>query len=267
VVATIEPSGDVARTVCLLSHLDTSRSGLMFDPRFAKHLGRWIAAQSVAGLAQGAEPLVGRTKVGRELIRSARLLLAAGLALLLEREARGEDVRGANDNASGVAVAATLAAEIAASPLSSTRLVFCATGCEEAGTLGAQAFIESRDTTGWLFVNFDNVGGKVPLKFLAREGVIAKWDADSELVAICERIAIEEPGLMSREDDPAGLTYDTSPILARGGRGLTLSAQDGYIPDLHWPTDTLERIDPDALERALSAGRKLLAAIDRGEAD
>lgn len=267
VVATIEPIGEARRTVCLIAHIDSSRSGLMFDPRFVRHLGRWITLQSLAGLLQGAEPLIGRRRCGRRIVAGARAVLAAGLALLIEREIRGVDVPGANDNASGVAVIATLAAEFAGRPLDSTRIVFCATGCEESGTLGAQALLESRETRDWLFVNFDNVGGSVPLRFLAKEGVIAKWEADRKLVGIAERLAAADPGLLRREDRPAGLTYDTSPVLARGGRGLTLSAQDGYIPDLHWPTDVLENIDSEALERALSAGRALLAAIDRGEAD
>ena len=195
------------------------------------------------------------------------MILALGLSLLIEREGRGDDVAGANDNASGVAIAASLAAEVANKPFEQTRLVFCATGCEEAGTLGAQALIESRDTSGWLFLNFDSLGGAAPLKYLAREGVITHWNADPKLVAIADRVACAHDGLMFREQAPAGLTYDTSPIIARGGRALSFSAQDGYIPDLHWPSDVFARIDPEAIGRALVAGREILAAIDRGEAD
>ena len=72
---------------------------------------------------------------------------------------------------------------------------------------------------------------------------------------------------MAPEDDPAGLTYDASPVLASGGRALTLSVQDGYIPNLHRPTDTTENVDPDGVRRTLAAGRELVAAIDGGAAD
>jgi Peptidase family M28 len=142
------------------------------------------------------------------------------------------------------------------------------TGCEESGPLGAQAFLRTRDTSRWLFLNFDSLGGPATLRFLRREGVIAKWGADRRLVEVAERLRFGRPELgLEPTDRPAGLTYDTSPMLARGGRALTLSAQDETIPNLHLPTDIYENVEPDAIRRALEAGRELIAAIDRGEAD
>jgi hypothetical protein len=268
-VGTIEPSGDVRRTLCLSAHLDTSRSGLLFDPRFVGHLGHWISAQSLAILAAGAaEPILGGRPSGRRALAGLRATIAAGLLLLLEREVRGEDVPGANDNASGCAVVASLAAELAANRLEHTRVVVLMTGCEEAGTLGTQAFLRERDADGWLFVNFDNVGGDGSVRFLRREGVLTKFSADPGLIAVASEVAERRPDLqMAPEDSPAGLTYDTSPILARGGRALTISVQDGRIPNLHWPTDTLENVDPDGLRRTIEAGRELVVAIDSGAAD
>ena len=268
-VATIEPRREARRTLCLLAHLDTSRSGLIFDPRFVGALGRWITANSVAVLvAAASEPFGGsRPWLGR-VAGLARITLAGSLALLLERELRGVDVPGANDNASGAAVVATLAMGLAAEPLEDTRVVICLTGCEESGTLGAQAFLEAHDTEGWMFLNFDNVGGPGTVRYLRREGVITHWDADRGLIATAEEVAASRPELiMAPEDSPAGLTYDTSPILARGGRAMTLSVQDGSIPNLHWPTDTYENVDRGGVGRTLAAGRAMIAAIDAGSAD
>ncbi len=268
-VATIEPRGRAQRTLCLLAHLDSSRSGLIFDPRFVGLLGRWIALESalVAGAA-AVEPLARRSPTARRSLTLARTLLAAGLGLVVERELRGTDVAGANDNASGCAVAATLAAEVAAEPLESTRLVLCLTGCEEAGTLGARAFLSERDTAGWLFLNFDNVGGPGTLRYLRREGVIKRWNADPALVAAATAVAASRPDLMmAPEDSPAGLTYDSSPVHAAGGRALTLSVQDGFIPDLHWPTDVVANVSRGGVLRTLEAGRGMVGAIDSGRAD
>jgi hypothetical protein len=269
VVASAEPSGEVRRTLCLMCHLDSSRSGLIFDPRFVGALGTLIAAQSLAVLAAAiVEPLAGGKARGRRLLAAARTTSVAGLILLAERELRGEDVPGANDNASGCAVVATLASELAKAPLESTRVVVVMTGCEEAGTLGSQAFLRSHETDGWLFLNFDNVGGDGSVRFLRREGVLAKWDADPGLIAAAAAVAERSPELrMAPEDSPAGLTYDSSPVLAGGGRALTISVQDGYIPNLHWPTDTCENVDPDGVSRTLRAGRELLREIDAGAAD
>jgi hypothetical protein len=267
-IATIESEGSAKRTVCLVCHLDTSRSGLIFHPRFLRFLNPALNAWSAAILAQGAEPLLGRWSSGHRILRATRAIVALGAALIAERELRGEDVPGANDNASGAAVVAHLALEVAQRPLQSTRLVILMTGCEEAGLLGAQAFLRSRDTSGWLFVNFDSVGGAATLRYVRREGLARKWDADPGLRAIAESIAEARPELgLAPSEGPIGLTYDVTPVLASGGRGITFVAGDGgVIPNYHWPTDTVENLDPEALERAVEVGREMLAAIDRGRA-
>ena len=267
VTAAVEPEEEPWRTLCLVSHLDTSRSGLLFHPALAPSLGRWITAQSLAVLAGAAEPVLSRLRPGRLLLAGARAIAAAGLTLLAERELRGEDVPGANDNASGVAVAARLTVECAEAPLRRTRLVFLATGGEEAGLLGAQEFLRRNDTDGWLFLNFDGVGAPATLRYLRQEGVFRRTPADPGLVGLAAAVAERRPDLgLEPQDVPAGLTYDTTPVLVRGGRALTLSAQDETIPNLHWPSDIPENLDRDTLRRALETARELVAAIDRGEA-
>jgi hypothetical protein len=268
-VATIEPRGAPRRTLCLVSHLDTSRSGLIFHPNAARLLHPVIVTMSAAVLAIGAEPLLDRLPGGRALLRLARGLTAAGLALLAERELRGQDVPGANDNASGVGVTAQLAAEAAADPLESTRLVLLATGCEEVGSLGMRAFLRSRDTTGWLFLNFDGVAAPATLRYCEQEGLVQKWAADPGLLAIAAGISRERPDLgLAPAGGPIGLTYDATPVLARGGRALTLVAGDGgVIPNYHQPSDTVANAEPDRVAAALEVGRELIAAVERGEAD
>jgi hypothetical protein len=269
VVAEIEPEGPPRRTVCLVCHLDSSRSGLMFHPRVVRFLNPALRAFSAACLTQALEPLFGGSRPGRRALAAARAAPLLAAALLLERELRGQDVPGANDNASGVAVVARLGLEHVAKPLKDTRLVVLMTGCEESGLLGSQAFLRSHDTAGWQFVNFDNVGGRSTLRYVQREGVGIRWDADPGLIGLAERIRSERPELgLVPSEGPIGLTYDVSGVLARGGRGITFVAGDnGVIPNYHWPTDTTENVDPDSLDRAIEVGREMLAAIDRGEAD
>ena len=268
VVGVIEPDGEARRTLCLVSHVDSSRSGWLFHPLVAPRLRGLLAATSAALAFQAGEPLLARHSGGRALVAAARSLLAAGLFLLAERELRGEDVPGANDNASGAALTAALAAEVSAQPLSSTRVVLLVTGGEEAGTLGADAFVRRHDTEGWLFINVDGVCARATLRYLTYEGVMRTWRADGGLVAIAEELRSRRPELgLEPMEVSAGLTYDATPILARGGRALTISAQDGTIPNYHQPTDDLSNIDPDTLARALEIVRELVAAIDCGDAD
>lgn len=268
-VAEIRPAGEAVRTLCLLSHMDSSRSGLMFHPRFTPHLERVLTAFGLAFAVSGAEPLLSRWRPGRLATGAARALLASAGALLAERELRGVDVAGANDNASGAAATAVLAAECAEKRLSSTRLVLLITGSEEANVIGARAFLDAHDTAGWLFLNFDGVGAPAALHYLQKEGgALRSWDSDPALRSIASRVSESRPELaLSGTNRSSGLPYDSTPVLARGGRAITLTAQNGSIPNYHWPTDTAERIDPDVLGRALEAGREMIAAVDRGEAD
>jgi hypothetical protein len=269
VVATIEPPGPVRRTVCLMAHLDTSRSGLLFEPGLARPMRALTVAQSAAITGLAAEPLLRRSRLGRAAVRVARALCWTGLGLLGEREVRGVDVPGANDNASGAGVVAQLAAEFAAQPLSNTRLVALVCGCEESGLLGARAFLDARDTRDWLFLNFDGVAAPATLRFLPREGIGRTWAADRRLLDLAAKVQTTRPELgLERVDCPLGLTYDATAVLARGGRALTLVAGDrGRIPNYHQPTDTVANLDLEALERAIAVGRELIAMIDRGEAD
>lgn len=269
VVGRIEPRGTVERTVCLVAHLDTSRSGLLFHPAAAGKLSRSLTVYSLATILLAAEPLLARTVVGRALVAGARTLCAAGLALIVERELRGVDVPGANDNASGVGVAVQLAAEVAARPLDSTRVVVLVTGCEEAGLLGARAFLREHDTAGWMFLNFDSVGGPATLRFMCAEGMVRRWPADAALIGLAERVRTERPELgLEPAHGPIGLTYDATAVLASGGRAITFVAGDqGLIPNYHQPSDTVANLDPETLACAAAAGRKIIALIDRGEAD
>jgi hypothetical protein len=275
IVATIQPGGETSRTACLVCHLDSSRSGLMFHRRFLPLLHGWIATQAAAFAIAVAGPLLRRRRRGRRLLAAAYAVLLAGLALLIEREFRGVDVPGANDNASGVAVIATLALELQEKPLEHTHVLCLFTGCEEASVLGADAFVReleadpaTADWRSWTFINFDGIAAPATLRFLRQEGVLRKWPADAHLARIAGQLSEQRPELgLVGTDHNAGLTYDTTPLMARGGRAITLSAQDATIPNYHSPTDTAENANPDVLARAIEVGRELLAAIDRGEAD
>ena len=168
----------------------------MFDPRVTPHLGALLSAFGLAFAVCGAEPVLGRSRAGRRLTGAARALLGGAAALLAEREIRGVDVPGANDNASGAAVTAVLAAECAAAPLRSTRVVLLVTGSEEADVIGSRAFLDAHDTSGWLFVNFDGVGAPATLHHLLREGgALRSWESDPGLRSVAERVAESHPEL------------------------------------------------------------------------
>jgi hypothetical protein len=48
---------------------------------------------------------------------------------------------------------------------------------------------------------------------------------------------------------------------------LTISVQDGFIPDLHRPSDVVANVDHGGVRRTLEAGAEIVTAIDGGAAD
>ena len=264
VVASVPPRGDERARVCLCGHLDSTRSGLMFHPTAQKQLPLLLALPGTSAALTAAAPLLpSRWQRPAHAIGTVGLVLS--LALLFERELRGQDVPGANDNASGTGVACQLFTQYAARPLENTRVDLLLTGCEESGLLGSQAYIRSdpERARGTTFVNFDTVGGDVPLTFVLREGAAVKRHASARLVAMLERIGRDRPELGLRPSSAtAGLPTDATPALARGFEAVTLLARGDVIPNYHWPTDTYENVEPTTVARAVETGRELLRAID-----
>jgi peptidase M28-like protein len=265
VVASVAPAGEELQRVCLAGHLDSTRSGLMFHPRVVPHLRVLFQIPAVAAAIAAARPVLRRLPGGRTARFASVAGLVYGLALLVERELRGEDVPGANDNASGCGVAAQLAAECAARPLRHTRVDLLLSGCEESGVLGAQAYVRRRHESRQrvTMINFDSVGGEAPVRYILREGMAVTRPATQRLVTLVEAIATRRPelGLIPAEDTGA-LTTDATVALAHGHEAITFLARDRTIPNYHWPTDTYENLAPETVARTVEAGRALLSALD-----
>ena len=69
---------------------------------------------------------------------------------------------GANDNATGVGVLLNLGARLAQEPLGNTEVWLLASGCEEVGSVGAQAFVRAHrhELADAVAISIDNVGGR-----------------------------------------------------------------------------------------------------------
>jgi hypothetical protein len=266
VVASVAAAGEERQRVCVAGHLDSTRSGLMFHPKVVPHLRLLFQTPVVSAAVAAANPLLRRLPGGGAVHSASIAGLVTGLALLAERELRGEDVPGANDNASGCGVAAQLVAECAAQPLQHTRVDLLLSGCEESGVLGAQAYVRRRRASGQrlVMVNFDSVGGPAPVRYILQEGMAVTRPATERLVALVEQIARRRPELGLRPAaDTGALTTDATVALAHGCEAITFLAREKTIPNYHWPTDTYENIAPETVGRTLEAGRELLGELDR----
>lgn len=130
---------------------------------------------------------------------------------------------------------------------------FVATGAEEVGTVGMQAFLKeyAEDLKGALIINIDGVAsGK--LHWITAEGMARTYKSTPRLMSTAKRVAreLELPVSAKRYK---GLSTDATPALARGFKAMSVMAFDinGRIPNWHWKTDTVDTVDPEMLDRTV----------------
>jgi len=101
---------------------------------------------------------------------------------------------------------------------------------------------------GTVFINIDNVGGG-RLRYFLGEGMLLYQRYDPELIRLAEELSRRRGG----EVKPlANWLLPTDGLLPakRGFRALSFLAltDDNAIPNYHWHTDTIERVERDVVE-------------------
>jgi hypothetical protein len=253
----IAERGDGPRTVVVIAHHDTARTGLVWHPRVvALGAARNLKRRRIDGYEQ---PLaLGFLLAAHPHTRwLGRALLLLGAALQID-VARGASVPGANDNATGVAALLALADD----PPPGARLLLVAPGCEESGMGGMAAFLREHggrlDPAATLFLSLDTLGCGTPI-VLSGEGTILERRYAEEDLALAEAAAARA-GLQPPQRWRIGGWTD--PILARlkGFRAISLlSMGPGHFTHYHHPTDTPEHVDFDCVRDCLTLARAIVA--------
>ncbi len=266
------PARDARAHLVVTCHVDTSRSGLAFSPALVKHFRSSFISSLVV---QGGLTLVFLIRAfgGDAFLLNALQVLATGyllygVVMMADREWRGQYVNGANDNASGVAAMIALAQRFAAKPPPSLDLWFLANGCEEVGMVGQRHFLLNHahelPLDGTYFLNIDNVGAG-RLRYCTGEGMIKFFPYSPTLVHLARQIARTEP---FRDVTPHAYRrayFDALVPAARGYEALTLIALDEeeQIPNWHWPTDTVENLDPALVKKTVDFAEEIIRRLDR----
>ncbi len=253
---------EATRRVILTAHLDSSRAALLFHPKLVPGFRLSFLVTVDAMMVIVILALIGLFRpLGWfwyiQLV--CALYLGVGLLALIHRELFMTHTPGANDDASGVAVLVVAAQEL--SDLQTTELWAVATGCEEAGLYGMHAFLRaySFDRESTYFINLDNLGaGQVA--YITAEGVLLDHPSDPTLVRLAKE-TVNEEGLDIIGRSFHTLTTDAVVPLVRGYKAMSVMAfdQQGVLPHWHWPTDTVENLEPTALENA----RRLVTGVVR----
>ncbi len=193
--------------------------------------------------------------------------LIVAVPLLLD-VALNRPVPGANDNASGVATVLRLA-ERFGGELENFDLWVLLPGAQEAQAAGSRAWIKAhRDTLDpktTVFLNVDEVGHGT-VRWITKEGPLIAPPYHPTLVGHAAAIADqdEEEGRFGARGIVSRAASDAYAARAKNLPAISISCRGAldYTPHHHQRTDTVERIDPEALDRAFEFLALMIERID-----
>jgi hypothetical protein len=267
-------------TLVILAHYDAAKTGWLFDP---KALERRVRLGRRLGLDIGLfEPfnwsllaLLGLVALRAACVKSralsaARLapmlILAAHVPLLLQIRA-SEAVPGAADNASGVATVLRLA-ERHGGRLRNFDFWVLFTGAEEGLLLGMREWMRAHkqelDPQRTIFLNLDEAGyGTV--RYVTSEGSDGAGSDAPKLSELCDEVrAADRAGCRDAQPMPSLALAEASLAAQHGYRAIRIAClpEPTFAPEYHRPTDTPERLDPQAPQRAFQFCSHLIERID-----
>lgn len=253
------------------AHYDSGCAGPLSRPGLLPwlrrlHLG--VVAAMVVVVATSVADMQG-TLVGAEYPVAAALRWGAvayllGIAMLMYYvSTQGEDSRGANGNASGVAALLRVAEAFAERPLEEADLWFVASGSNEAWMRGMQDFLHRHrpEKESTYLLNIEGVGAGA-LRYLEREGMLLSMEAAPELAAAASACAKEygaAPATMRAVPTAAHIP------LSFGYRAMTLMGLDehGLPPNWNQISDRVTAIDEAEIGRAADFAEAILRGVER----
>ena len=278
-------NSDAPARVFITAHYDSARSGSAFDPKRVARASRLsrrlpfpvapfrILFWSLAVLL----PILGLRMAGVDsnlvslLQLIPTLILLIGAFLLTDIELSNV-VPGANDNASGVATALSLAQELDANPPENLDVWILLTGAEECQMEGMRTFIRSHrksiDRESSYFIVLDALGAGA-VHYETGEGLAVTYDLDRRLAELCTAVADadrENGNRFNAKPWRSGFATDALParIAKLRATAITCLADGSLLPaHYHRPDDVPNRIDRQTLDRAHDFVLELLRALDR----
>jgi len=270
----------------LSAHYDAAKTGYAFRPRFNRLYARLgERARVVFGplrllfwaglvplLAISGARLAGLDGGGLAILQLlVTIPLLVGLLLLVDITL-SEVVPGACDNASGVAAVLSVAAELEADRPANLDVWVLLTGAEECMAEGMRSFVQAHrselDSQETFLVNLDSVSFGRP-GYEVSEGAIVSYPMDRRLVELCGAIASadsENGGGFGAAPFRHSLVTDAIAARIAGLRAITIEGnENGMIvpPYHHTHDDTPEKLDEDAMTRAVDFTLELVRQLDR----
>ena len=262
--------------ILITAHVDTHRTPLLFSSPGWRRIFRMIMPAGLACMATLNVLFVAGVFSNAQALRQIALIPGAVVAvifLLMLQAAASPFTNGANDNASGVAVALVLVERLARQPLQHRDVIVVFTACEEVGAYGADAFMSAnrRNLRGAIHLVIDHVGGLRGRDFgpsiIRSERFLRRVECDPRLVQIAESVARAQPELRATVRD-FDLAYSELSVGAKHGLrslGIIGLTPEGDLPNWHVRDDVIANINEATLERTVEFVWCLLRAIDAEE--
>lgn len=252
----IPPKGKPARKLVVIGHLDTARTPILFHAVLVRYFNHILISVGVFVLIKLLVFLIGSIFWNSSGVMITALILDIPIAVVLLVVLHGDFLspftEGANDNATGAAVALSLAEFLAREPLAQTEYWALCTGCEEVMLTGIRAFLERHadELKDASFVNLECLGIGT-LRCITYEGMLKKFHSDPVLVRALSEAAkgeIEQTPLKRGDTE-------TFMILRRGLKAVTIMAfpkGTEQVPHWHRVSDRFGNISAKNLEKALT---------------
>jgi len=272
--ARVPAAGPARRRVLLVGHLDTHRTPWLFTSPARLAAFRVITTAGIVGFVLGTLAFLAIGAFGLDAWRAVAWVLAPLYLIVLAATAQPDTTpftHGANDNATGAAVVLSLAERLARDPLARTEVWALASGCEEVGSYGAQAFADAHraELPGMVAISVDNVGGRgAGVCYTSVEGMVIPYKPAPELFALAERVRAERPELNAYPKPYTTLHTDATALMVRGVPSLSFVGltPDGVIPDWHTVGDVFDKVDATTVENTEAFVLELLRRLDAAAA-
>jgi Peptidase family M28 len=277
---------DAPARLILVAHYDAARTGYIYNESSRRRQARvppgarrvlapprllfWSLALLI--------PILGARTAGLDeswlsLIQLLPTLVLLVATFLLVDIQLSEVVPGANDNASGVALALSAAETLDADPPRNLDVCVLFTGGNECLMEGMRSFVRSYrkrpDRDSSYFVALEMLGRGPALGYLTAEGLAVTYKHSTRLAQLAEAIATasrEGGGNLDAEPIALPTASDALPPTLAGYPALTLRrvAANG-LPGLehHTQADAPEGIEPDALAQSERFVIELVRQLDR----
>jgi hypothetical protein len=269
VVAVISPAGEHRQDLVLIGHIDTQRTPLIFRSKaWVEAYKNFTTVAFVLFVVQVILFLLGWIFqwgwIWYAAVPSA--LGALVLAAICIQADLTPFTAGANDNATAVGMVLTLAEQLEQSPLQHTRVYLACTGCEEVQHYGAIDFFKRHreEMVNPRALVFEMLGCAGPT-WLTREGIIIPFYSDKELVALAERLNLENPQWGAYSGQINGGNTEMADCARFKVPALTLFGltPEGDAPYWHQQADTFDKMDREVMTKTYDMTWKLIQEIDR----